>query len=309
LLQDVELSLREVYYPLGFRLNLVTNSREVLAAAAESWGVYAGPEFPAPPLSIRVIVREEGGVTSAPVYRAQGPLLAIISDAHNLAVYDARTMSGFCIVSAGTAADHLAFRFHYLEGMVYSLLAHRYLVPLHAACIARDGAGVLLCGPSGAGKSTLAYGCARAGWTYVADDCTWMLPDAGAREAIGRAHMIRFREDAPALFPELGPYAVGTRPNGKLTMEVPLADFPEIRTSRRCEISRMVILDRRPGGARALERMASEELVEQLLADIPSYGEEVNAVFERTLRRLAEVPAYRMRYELLDDAVELLEQV
>jgi len=41
---------------------------------------------------------------------------------------------------------------------------------IHASCVARDGAGVLLLGPSGAGKSDLALRLLDRGFTLVADD-------------------------------------------------------------------------------------------------------------------------------------------
>ncbi|HYW42175.1 MAG TPA: hypothetical protein VE959_04920 [Bryobacteraceae bacterium] len=309
MLHDIDLRSKAVFYPAGFPVNIATNSRDVLEAAAESWGMYAAPEFATAPLEIRVIVQPEGGLAETPQYRTQGQLFSAISDRHNFAAFDSKSMSGFSVVSQRTAAHHLALRMHFLEGMVYMLLAQRYVVPMHAACLARNGSGVLLCGRSSAGKSTLAYGCARAGWTYVADDCTWLLPDSEDRVAVGRSHIVRFRDDAPRLFPELEGYVTHQYPNGKLTIEVPLADFPRIRTAWRCPVDRVVLLDRQGGGAPRIEKVCSEAMVERLLGDMPSYGEEVNSMYARTLGRLLTVPAFSMRYQTLDDAMSLLAEL
>jgi hypothetical protein len=46
--------------------------------------------------------------------------------------------------------------------------------------------------------------------------------------------------------------------------------------------------------------------VEELLTDLPTYGDEVNAVHERTIGALAAVPAWRMHYQTLEEALELL---
>ncbi len=54
-------------------------------------------------------------------------------------------------------------RYNFLEKVVYLLLGSSVVTDLHAACISRNGGGILLFGNSGAGKSTLAYACARAG--------------------------------------------------------------------------------------------------------------------------------------------------
>ena len=308
LLHDVELPLCATYYPVGFPLRVVTNSRHVLESAVESWGMYPGAQFDTPPLQVRVIVQPEGERSSQPSFRVQGKLFSAIFDRDNFMVFDSNSMSGHCFLSAQTAASHPHLRMHYLEAMVYMLLAQRYVVPMHAACVARNGAGVLLCGRSTAGKSTLSYGCARAGWTYVADDCTWLLPHAEDRMAIGKSHMARFREDAPRLFPELEGYAVRARPNGKLGMEVPLSDFPQIRTTSACPIESVVLLDRRPAAAARIVRISGEEVVEQILHDMPSYGQDVSEMYARTAGRLLHVPAYRMQYETLEDGIRLLSE-
>ena len=48
LLRDLEMPLRGVFYPVGFPLNLATNSHEVIAAAEESFGAWT-PEFTVDP--------------------------------------------------------------------------------------------------------------------------------------------------------------------------------------------------------------------------------------------------------------------
>jgi hypothetical protein len=286
-------------------LDLSTNSHEVLDAAAEAWGFYPA-EFECEPIRLRVIVQPEGELAPEPCFRAQGPLFAVVSDRDNFGTFDAAAFSGFCVVSSATASHHAWFRWTFLESIVYMLLTQRYIVPIHAACVAREGVGVLLCGPSGAGKSTLAYACAKDGWTYVGDDATLLLAGAADRMAIGRPHQARFREDAPALFPELSGRAVKLRPNGRLALEVPMAAFPEIQTAPRCRIGHIVFLDRR-GGARAEARPVDRKAaVESLLADMPLYGPDVSALHESTLRQLERVPAWQMSYEDLREGVAFL---
>jgi hypothetical protein len=306
LLHDIDLPLCRAYFPYGFRVNIRTNSREVLEAAAESWGD-SRLEFHREPVEVRVVVRPEGAlVDEAPIFRGQGDLFSTIFDRHNFAVYDRRTLFGYCFVSAQTAAAHAALRVHFLESSVFMLLAQRHGMPLHAACVARKGAGVLLCGVSGAGKSTLAFACARAGWTYVSDDATWLIADAGPRVAMGRASQVRFRDDAPLLFPELDQYAVRARPNGRLAIEVPVGDFPEIRAATRCTIDSIVMLDRRPGVDARLIPVPTAAALEDLLRDLPSYGDEVNARYEQGVNTLRDARSFRLQYERLDDALQLL---
>jgi hypothetical protein len=299
----VPLEFQGTYHPAGFHLEIETNSRDVLEAAEESWGHYRA-EFPIEPIRFRVLVEREGGLSGIPSHRMQGHLYSIVSDPYNFAHIDLERQFGFFCVSRQTAADHSWLRWFFIESAAYLVLTQRYIVPVHAACIAREGRGVLLSGASGAGKSTLSYACARAGWTFLADDATWLLPGAG-RMALGRPRQARFRLDAPNLFPELENYMARARPNGKVSIEVPLADFPEIRTADRAPVAGIVFLDRRPGAA-GIEELSGADAVDRMLADLPSYAEAVDALHERTVRQLADTPAWQMRYESLEDAIRML---
>ena len=307
LLRHIELPIRAAYYPAGFRLELRTNSRDVAAAAEESWA-HCVPVFDRPPLQMRVIVRPDGDLAPAPSYRSQEHLYAVVSDADNFAVADLHALLGSICVSARTAADHAWFRWFFLEAVAYTLLTQSYLVPAHAACVARGGAGLLLCGPSGAGKSTLSFACARAGWTFIADDCAWLLPDVEDRIAVGMPRQVRLRPDAPRWFPELAGREERARPNGKLTLEFLLSEFPQIRTASRCTVRQLVVLNRRRGPAR-LEVLPRGEAADSLLHDAPSYSDEVNRLRLRTFERLHALPSYRLHYDALEDAIRLLSEL
>lgn len=305
LLHRIDLPLAGSFFPLGFRVEIATNSHDVLEAAAASWGGYA-PEHPYRPLELRVAVQPAGDLAPEPVFRAQRRLFSIVADRDNFACYESGSLFGYCFVSQKTAADRAWFRFYFLETMAYMLLAQRWVMPVHAACVERGETGVLLCGLSGAGKSTLAWACARAGWTYVTDDGAWLLTEVADRTVLGHCHSIRFREDAPRLFPELRGYTSRARPNGKISIEVPLDAFPHIRTASRCRVGAVVLLDRREGAPTRAQPVPAAEAIKLLLRDMPWYGDEVRALYERTARRLLEVPAYSLTYENLDRAVALL---
>ncbi|HXB70013.1 MAG TPA: hypothetical protein VNY05_17300 [Candidatus Acidoferrales bacterium] len=308
LLRDIDLPLTGTFFPAGFRLNLATNSRDVLEAADECWRHYQ-PEFECPPMEFRVVVEPHGGPAGLPRPRAQGHIFSMVSDGDNYAVVDSEGWFACFYLSAETAADHARLRWYYLESMAYTLLAHRYVVPIHAACVAHNGAGILLCGASGAGKSTVSFACARAGWTFLSDDCTFLKTDSDDRIAIGQPHRARFRDDSRSVFPELADYAPSTRPGGKLSLEVPLSDFPLIRTASRCPIRALFVLDRRSGVRPRAARLPPGEAVDKLFEDNCTYGAEVDAMHERAIRRLQGLPSWRLHYESFDDAVRLLSEV
>lgn len=85
-------------------------------------------------------------------------------------------------------------------------------VVLHAACITRDGQGVLLVGPSGSGKSTLAMTAVRRGWTYLTDE----IAVTDGRRVWGIARAIQFDpvEIGTPLIPRLAGTAMWRWPGG-----------------------------------------------------------------------------------------------
>lgn len=298
------------FFPSGFHLILKTNSPDVLAAATECWSGYKR-QFECEPVELHVIVRPEGALSPEPAYRCERHLFSVIGDADNFAVADLERLFSFMVISAKTAADHTWLRWFFVEAVVYTLLAQRHAVPVHGACVARNGSGILLCGLSGAGKSTLSFACARQGWTFISDDCTWLLPDSenappSTLSAVGRPREARFRPDAPHLFPELEGCAERARPNGKIGLAVCLSDFPGIRTASRCAIRTVAFLDRTHNGVAGLAEMPGGEALEGLLRDRPSYGAAVDARHEKAIQRLAELPAYLLRYQSLEDGVRLV---
>jgi hypothetical protein len=307
LLIGVSLPFSGTYYPAGFAVALTTNSQDVLDAAAESWGE-SRLEFIREPVQIRVVVQPEGSLSPQPAFRCQRHLLAVIGDADNFAIADLDRLFGFLLVSSQTAADHQWLRWFFLESVVYSLLEQRHVVPVHAACIARNGRGVLLCGASGAGKSTLSWACARGGWTFIADDCTWLLAGPSDREVRGRPDRARFRGDAATLFPELDGFIERARPNGKLCMEVPLSAFPQIETESRCTVGCLAFLDRGPF-APSLRKLSAEDALELLIRDRATFGPQTDRFHEEALRKLASLPSYRLRYKRLADGRNLVDSL
>lgn len=302
--RDNGLPFQRVYHPYGFRLNLASNSPEVLAAADENWGMYAA-QYDDPALTVRILVQPGGEFSPQPLHRAQNHLYSLVGGRENHAVIDFDALFSYACVTQTTVADHAWFRWFYLDAIAGIMLAQRHAAPMHAACVERNGVGVLLCGPSGMGKSTLAFACARAGWTFIADDAS-ILPQNDAGCAVtGKPHQARLREDAPRLFPELEGYQTRARPTGKLSIEVPMASLPGIRTAVRSEARRMVFLDR--GKSPKLSSMGVEPALQQMMQYGRDYSVATQSRHEKALRRLLTTPPYHLRYERLQDAMEALE--
>ena len=201
---DFEMPLQGVYHLLGFTVEIATNCPEVLAGAQESWGHFR-KTFHEPPVTLRVGVTEGGSeiCPAAPVCRVQRNLLARIADARNYSVSDMRQGFAFSWLTPAVVKNRAYLRYHFLEGMAWDLLDSLYLTSIHAACVSKEGQGILICGDSGAGKSSLSFACARSGWTFLSDDSTCLVRARAGRVVVGNPYQIRFRQSAVDLFPEL----------------------------------------------------------------------------------------------------------
>ena len=86
-------------------------------------------------------------------------------------------------------------RYELLEFAVYVLAARvQGLVPLHAACLGREGEGILVIGASGAGKSTLVLHGVLSGLDLLAEDSVLVTPRGLL--ATGVASFLHLRPDS-----------------------------------------------------------------------------------------------------------------
>ena len=211
-------------------------------------------------------------------------------------------------VTQNTAADHPLLRYRFLISGAATLVEQRAFAALHGALVVRNGSGVMLAGDSFAGKSTLAYACARAGWTYVSDDGALLGSRRDDRYVIGDPHSIRFRPDAPQLFPELADRLVTIRPNGKVAIELLTRDLA-LNTAPGCDVDHIVYLNRDHAVPARLRRFSKERVREDWL-QLHVYGtKEMREAQRRCHERMLGAPLWQMQYSDLDDAVARLERL
>ncbi len=299
-----------MFYPLGFPLVVSSNSEAAIRAARSEWNEWT-QIFDEPP----VVLHFEISAGDAPASRvtefhAHGHLFTFIADAKNLGVCDTQTRSGTAWLTGAVAADVPYFGYHFLEAMALELIVSLYMTPFHAACVARDGRGVLLCGDSGAGKSSLSYACARRGWSFLSDDASYLLRRrAEERLIFGHPHRVRLRPDAPRFFPELASYTPELRGNGKIGLDLRTRALPGIATARSAAVDRIVILHRTASGSARLttvDKRAARAICEPIFYWWDSQlSAEQQAGFD-TLLEGSEVLS--LEYSALDAAIELLER-
>lgn len=301
-----ELSLKAVFYPYGFPAEVRTNSDLVLNLYEELWGRFE-QQHDTEPIQCHVQLVESDSVECppAPTYRLMQPLMICVADVDNYGVVDLEACR-IKITISRAAVRYPLYAQYFLLGTPGCCVATRYSTPVHAGCVALDGRGVLLCGDSGAGKSTLSYACARAGWTYVADDGSFLLNGGTERKVTGESYKVRFRPSAVELFPELEGLDITPRAAGKPSIELttaPMIQFVRAQTTR---VDFLVFLNRSAGGPPQLvpyRRDVARQFLRQTL-----YGTaETLAVQYAAIERLLAAEVFELRYSDLNWAVDRLQ--
>jgi energy-coupling factor transporter ATP-binding protein EcfA2 len=302
----MELPLRGIFYPLGFAVEIITNDPNVLEAAKESFGhrrLRRGNST----FRVRIGVSKGGGpsIPPEPTRREFNHLYSLLADADNHAVLDLRTCISFVWLNKSALKSKLYFRYNFLEKVVYLLLGASVVTDIHAACIGKDGKGILLCGDSGAGKSTLAYACARAGWTYTSDDTSYLINDSDIPRVIGHSHRMRFRPTAKNLFSELAGLQVTPRMEGKPSIEVPVSEFPYLVSANESRVHAIVYLNRCTRAMAKLVSLPEGTATKRIQKELFSAGE-IREKHEKILEKLSSIPTYELQYCDLDEAIEQL---
>jgi hypothetical protein len=306
LVEPPEFPFHATFYPLGFPAVIRTNSEGVLKQYEEMWGKFT-KQHDIEPLRAEVQVVESNTTACPPepTHRYMQPLMMCVADTDNYSVVDLEDCYTKIVISRA-ALRHRLYAQYFLLGTPACCVATRYTTPVHAGCVALDGRGVLLCGDSGAGKSTLAYACARAGWTFVSDDGSFLLNGGTRRLMAGDCHKVRFRPSAAQLFPEIAGLDITPRAAGKPSIELPTAQMTHIASAQTARVDFIVFLNRRTSSAPQLvpyRRDVARHFMRQTL-----YGPaELLAVQYRAIERLLTAEVFELRYTDLDWAIDRLQ--
>ena len=192
-LKLTELTLSKTYHPLGFPLEVLTNSRVILEMNDKLWGHFTHQHDTAPMRSYVHVT--PGGPPECPpalTYQYVAPHFVDIADPQHYAVIDLAHGETVISITEASLRHRLYIEYFFLGAPLTTIPAKA----IHAACVAWNGRGILLCGDSGAGKSTLAYGCARSGWEYISDDGSFVLDEEieSSRETLtlsGSVHLLQ----------------------------------------------------------------------------------------------------------------------
>jgi hypothetical protein len=307
LLYDAHLPLKSTFHPMGYAVEICSNSADVLAAAAKLWNRYPALSD-AEPIRIRVIAgtTQSSASRDPKPPRGEGHLFSITHGVDDFALADLSAGFAFASLSQYTVSNPSYFCYHFLEPLVYAMLAAQHFVLLHASCISRNQSAVVLCGDSGAGKTCLAYACAKRGWEFVSGDAVHVVRGSADRMLIGRPYEIRFRESARALFPELKFLRPGFRANGKIDLEIDTSEL-DIPTALQSFARHIVFIEQ--ASETRMEKFPLESAMWKLEETI-CYGDEQTRLQQwDTLRHFAGMPIWRLCYSDLDKAEHTLKRL
>jgi hypothetical protein len=249
--------------------------------------------------SIRVLVGDQASeAVGTPYFRGLGHVVVASFGPANVFVFDLFRRSIAAIVSQEIAAQP-AFWDRTLLPIAMGVLGPTVgVVPIHAACLAVNGEGMLIAGASGMGKSTLSVALAQNGFDFVSDDWTYLSLCQGRLLAHGMSVPAKLLPDAVTHFPFLSQYRVGVALNQELAYELPMQDAgAAVRTC--CEPRWFLFLERsgRPGCRFvSVSPDQARHYVLRSVEQLPSELSHLLPARDRTIARLQQLSCWKLIY-------------
>jgi hypothetical protein len=204
----------------GADCHLSTNSADVVQSVLQ-WG---RPEVVSPhsfQMDIFVDARLSAKAVQHPAYfRGNGHLVFGFLPPGSFVTYDLLRRCARVVLSPEAALDDSFWRALLIPITIGVLGTTVGIVPLHCACVERDGNGLLIAGNSGVGKSTLTAALAQRGHTLISDDWTYFSREQSALVAHGLFAPIKLLPEALRFFDELRELTPAISLNGELAYEV-----------------------------------------------------------------------------------------
>jgi hypothetical protein len=281
-----------------------TNSRKI------AW--YAGEFFPESQdtaealarITIHVRASEESS-ESAPLFRARGHFAYARFTLADVFFFNLRTREVCGTCSQAIADDYRRWRTHIFPAILGILSAAIDVAPVHAACVARGGAGVLMSGRSGAGKSTLTIAMAKRGYSLLSDDWTYLSPrdfdvEVSQVEAFGLPIPVKLLPESSAFFPDLLAYSPDVSLNGEVAYEVDPEECFGVKRILRCPLKAVVLLERVDKRGCSIVSISSDEGFRHLAAEVEPLEGLLASCYSQQLRQIQRtvngVPCYRISF-------------
>lgn len=254
-------------------------------------------------IELRLVQRAQSMNTDAPAplrMQSGAGLIAGVMDECNYVMLAPLQHRALIVVSQDMLNHAYHVRYEFIEFAVFVLAARgSNLMPLHGACVGRDGRGLLLLGASGAGKSTLSLHSLLRGLDFLAEDAVFvqaesMLATGLANYLHVQADALRFIDDEPTRR-WIAQAPVIHRRSGVAKFEVDLRQGPARLAAKPLALVGAILVSNELADDpdALLSPLPADEVAARLVADQP-YGAAQPSwpQFEQQLRRLG---VYRLR--------------
>lgn len=241
--------------------------------------------LPAGRFSLQALVSNgTGELRGVPHFRGLHHLVIASFGPANVFVFDIARRNIVAMISEEVADDPLFWERLLLPIAIGVMGAAVGVIPVHCACVAIDGAGLLIAGASGAGKSTLSVAMARNGFTFLSDDWTYLSGLGGQLTAHGMALPAKLLPDSVRFFPFLDAYPVRPALNEELAFELPAQDLcTQVELS--CQPRWFFFLERQEEEGYRVDAVSAEDTrlyvensVERLPPELPDVAEHRAAI-------------------------------
>jgi HPr Serine kinase C-terminal domain len=213
------LPFRTDLFVAGAHCHLSTNSVDVVRSVLQ-WRRPARVSPLSFQLQIIVDSRLDTAAKRPAYFRGNGHLVFGFLPPSSLVIYDLLRKYARAVLSSQAACDDSFWRTLLIPITIGVLGTTVGVVPLHCACLERDGDGLLIAGDSGAGKSTLTAALTQRGHTLISDDWTYFSREQSTLVAHGLFAPIKLLPDALRFFRELHELTPAISLNGELAYEV-----------------------------------------------------------------------------------------
>jgi hypothetical protein len=300
LVNRAALPLRADLSIAGAHCAFATNSEDILAAV-EPW------RCPAVASSSRTFEMDvmfdaslpcERDVKTQTHFRGLHHLVFAAVGNHEVFAFDLLRRRVTAAVSEASAVDRELWNAHWLPITVGVMGLTVGVVPLHSACLSRNGKGLLIAGTSGAGKSTLSVALAQRDFSHISDDWTYISRDAGDLVAHGINAPVKLLPDAVRHFPELGVRTPKMWFNGELAFEIEHAAICPDNRARTTRPHWLIFLERSalPGcDFSPCSSAVAREFFESSAERFPDQLTDGAAVRSDMIRSISDCACWRLR--------------
>jgi hypothetical protein len=288
------------YWAAGVQLRITTNFEPILNAAQKTFeeGIPPGHDG-VKEIRLRFWVEDTPQprvLKPRPYFRGLDHLVFAGFDGRNSILINLRDQFGIGRFTPDLASDASFWETILFPALLTIVGPSAGLTPLHSACVAWKGSGLLLAGESGAGKSTLSLALAQSGFDFLSDDRTLIGEHQGRLLAWGLSREMKQRTESITQFPFLSKI----KPNEIFKREDELR-FDSRKVSgvhhiRCCEPRWLVFLERQSRPAFSLTHMPPHEAAWRLESHLHRVTNEAQEKQRHVIENLVGRECYRLRY-------------